>query len=359
MFDSINTLTDKGLDSPIILLFGDDEFSREEAQDKIINMLVASEDDKFNFDAFDGESASLNNIIELCMSYPMMSDKRVVLVKRFDKLFQGRVSKKVETSSAIANYLNNPLESTKLILTAELESAKDVYKTFKSSDKEKFIKKVAALKFPFNKLILDYKWMEFPRVYESEYPKWTKDKFKCYGKNIQPEAVDILLSRTKQTLRDISNEVEKIVIAIDKKNDITIEDINFITGSNREFTVFELQKQIADRNISKVIFILNKMLSVDKQEMLIMAIISKFFINLLKISEEFRNNASPQALASKLGISPFQFSDYSNALRKYTLNDIENAILYLFETDLKLKSSGYDNLSVIQEMFINIVSREN
>jgi DNA polymerase-3 subunit delta len=355
MFESVNQLVNSDITSPIVLLFGEDEFSREEAQNALLNKYVATEDDKFNFDIFDGENASLNVIADLCRSYPMMSDKRVVMVKRFEKLFTGRTSKKIETSSPISSYLKNPSLDTKLILIAEIDSAKDIYKTYKSNDKDKFNKKISSLKFPFNILISQYAWMEFPRVYESEYPRWTRERFKLKGKNIQPEAVEIMLSKTKQSLRDINNEVDKLSLALPGKKDITLDDINFLTGSTREYNVFELQKAIAARDLSKSIMIINKILSTDRQEMLIIAIISKFFINLLKVIEDFKSNVSPQVLASKLGISPFQFNDYQIALKKYNINDIENSIVSLCSTDLNLKSANSDSLLIMQKLLYSIM----
>lgn len=358
MFNSAESFINNKISYPIILLFGDDEFSREEVQNKLLAHYIADENDKFNLDIFDAEEIDVNSLVNLCRSYPMMGDKRVVLVKRFEKLFSGRISKKVETSSPFISYLNEPLDSTFLILVASIDGAKDFYKNFKSSNKEAFQKKVSSLKFPFKQLISQHAWMEFPRIYESEYPKWVESRFNKNNKSIQPEALEILVSRTKQNLRDLNNEVEKILLATEDKREITLKDVSFLTGSTREFTVFELQKSIAERNISKAIKILNNILSVDRQEMLMIAIFSKFFINLLKISDEFRNGAPPQVLASKLGISTYQFNDYVIALKNYLPEDIENAITSLCNTDLKMKSSISDGLMVMQNMLFDIMEKK-
>jgi DNA polymerase III subunit delta len=359
MFNSINELIKSKQNYPIILLFGEDEFAREEAQNKLIEYFVASENDKFNFDIFDGEEIQQSTLTDLCKSYPMMGDRRVVLVKRFEKLFTGRTSKKNETSSPLSHYLNSPSESTTLILVASIDSVKDVYKSFKSSSKEAFQKKLSTIKFPYNQLISKFAWMEFPRVYESEYPRWTESRIRVAGKNIQPEALEVLVSRTKHTLRDLSNEVDKLLLATDGKNEITLKDVSFLTGTTREYTVFELQKAISDRNISKAVTILNRILSVDKQEMLMIAIYSKFFINMLKVSEDFKSGAPAQTLASKIGISPYQFNDYQNALKKYSIAEIEHAIIAICETDFKMKSAVSDSLIVMQNMLFEIMEKKS
>ncbi|MBX3042981.1 MAG: DNA polymerase III subunit delta [Candidatus Kapabacteria bacterium] len=358
MYKNINDLLKNSESHNIILLFGEDEFAREEAQNLLIKKFVATEDDKFNFDIFDGEDAKLNQIIDLCRSYPMMTERRVVLVKRFDKLFLGRTSKKIETSSPVANYLESPSETTVLILTASIDGVKDVFKTFNSSSKDAYQKKVGSIKFPYNKIISKYCWMEFPRVYESEYPKWVESRLKSFGKTIDHNALEILVSRTKQTLRDLSNEVDKLVLATEGVSNISLKDVSFLTGSTREYTVFELQKAIAERNIAKAVMIMNKILAVDRQEMLMIAIYSKFFTNLLKICDDFRVGMPPNSMSSKLGISPYQFNDYSLALKKYSPDEIEFALLAICETDLKMKSSNSDGLMVMQNMLFEIMEKK-
>ncbi len=355
MFDSIKQLLSLNSNIPIILLFGEDEFSKEEAQNQLINKFIVSEEDKFNLDIIEAENTSINFIIELCRSYPMLSNERYVVVKNFEKLFSGRSSKKLADSSPFAIYLKNPSPDTKLILVANIDSAKDILKTYKSGDKDRFLKKISTLKFPFNTLISDFLWMEFPRVYESDYPRWTRERLKLYGKTIQSEALEIMLSRTKQSLRDISNEIEKLSIALPDKKDISVDDINFLIGSTREFNVFELQKSIANKDLSKSIMILNKMLSADKQEMLIIAILSKFFINLLEIIEDYESNSQIQLMASKLGITTFQFNDYHSALKKYNIKEIENSINYLCKCDLDLKSTNSDSLLTMQKLLYSLM----
>ena len=359
MFSNVNELIKSDISYPIILLFGENEFSREEAQNLLIKKYVSTENDKFNFDIFDGDDTQISSLVDLCRSYPMMSDKRVVLVKRFDKLFSGRASKKNETSSPLSFYINSPSDTTILILVADIDGAKDISKTFKSSNKEQFNKKVATLKFPYNQLISKFGWMEFPRVYESEYAKWTEGRIKAKGRTIQPEALEILVSRTKQTLRDLSNEVDKLLLATEGQKQITLDEINFLTGSTREYSTFDLQKVIVERNLPKAVRILNKILAVDRQEMLMIVIFSKLFINLLKIYDDYKAGVPPQSLSTKIGISPYQFSDYQTALKKYNAREIEHAVMAICETDFKLKSSNPDSLMIMQNMLFEIMEKKN
>jgi DNA polymerase III delta subunit len=120
-----------------------------------------------------------------------------------------------------------------------------------------------------------------------------------------------------------------------------------------------LQKVIVERNLPKAVRILNKILAVDRQEMLMIVIFSKLFINLLKIYDDYKAGVPPQSLSTKIGISPYQFSDYQTALKKYNALEIEHAVMAICETDFRLKSSNPDSLMIMQNMLFEIMEKKN
>lgn len=359
MFNKISELISSDSKSPIIFLFGENEFNKEEAQELLIKKLVHDENTLFNFDIINGEDSQLSYVIDLCRSYPMMSEKRVVLIKRFDKLFPPRLSKNFALNSPLASYLNSPSDSTILIINSDSDALKDIYKNYKSLSKELFLKYVSSFKFPYNILLSKYLWMEFPRIYESDYTKWADERFASKGIKINFDALELLISSTKQNLRDISHEIEKILIALNGKKEITLKDIVFLTGSTREYNVFDLQKAVIERDLSKAIRILNKILSTDKQEVLIIVILSKFFINLFKFNDKPFDKSSSFTLPAKMGINKFQFNDYISASKKYSQAEIENAIISLCETDSILKSTSTDSIMLMQNLLFRIMERKN
>lgn len=338
----------------ILLLFGEEDFLLEETLNLIINKLVKTEFDKYNFDILDTDENKIERIIELASSFPMMTDSRVIVVKRFDKLFSGRAKK--NDSNPFEKYLNNFQATTKLILVADLESAKEISKyADKGKSNPQFAKKLNTLKFPFDKLIENYSWIEFPKLSENKYAEWIIKRFKSKAKTIEPQAADLIASQSRQSLRDLSNEVDKIATYYDSKNDITVDDVHVVIGSTREYNVFELQKSIGDKNIVKALEILHKILSRDSQEMLILAILSKYFISLMKLSDESKVTSNPYQLSQKVGIYSTHLDEYMNAVKKYNPNQLDNAIMELTEVDFRIKSGTMDKLSLMQNMLINIM----
>ena len=255
MIKSIDELIKSGDYPPIFLMFGEENFLLEEAYEKIIAELCNSESSKFNFDLVDCDTAGINKdellstIIDMCNSFPFMTDRRVVVVKRFDKLFEGKRSKKKDLSSPLGRYLDSPQPTTVLILLANVDSLNGISKDISNPKKKKAAeKKIESVKFPFNFIMQHYEWLEFPKVWESELSSWILNRIKQNGKQISQESAELIIAQSSPSLRDLNNEIEKLLLYVKDKSEISIDDVNFIVGASRKFNVFELQKDIGKRN---------------------------------------------------------------------------------------------------------------
>ncbi len=358
MLVNINEILNNEVLPSIILLYGEEDLLIENSVKQLLSKVLKNDNVKFNFDMFDGDdpNSDVMKINDVCKSYPMMAERRVVLVKRFDKFFSGRTSKKTE-QLPIIKYFDNPSPFTLLILTADVETAKDLSRFTREGKTQIISKKMASVKFPFNILIEKHSWIEYPKVPESEYPKWIISKFKEHKKSINETAAQLITAHCKQSLRDINNEINKLDTFTFDKKEITVDDVLLLVGSTREFNVFELQKAVGERNLRKSITILNKMLANDRQEMLILTILTKYFIVLWKLLDEANISNNSFQLAQRVGVFSTHLPEYQSALKRYKPNELDRAFIVLAETDLSLKTTGGDSLYLMQKMLMNIIQK--
>lgn len=338
-------------------LFGEEEFLIEKNSKFIVSQLIQNESEKFNFDTFDGEDADQLQIASTAASFPMMSDRRVIYIKNFYKLFSPRGSKKDETLP-ISRYLKSPSPSTILILTDAPDSIKGLQKL--KNDPKKLDSKIKSVRFPFNILLENAFWLEFPKVYESEMKSWAISAAKEKNLKFAPGGLDLLLSQTNPNLREIDNELNKISVFLgDNNREITIDEISFLKGSSRDYNVFELQKAIGERNIKQSMNILLNMQKNSDQSILITTMLSKYFATLFVLSDEIKITNNEYTLAPKIGTSPYFVKDYIKALKNYSTLEIDFALIYITEADLKLKTSSGSKISVLQDMLIKILTGGN
>ncbi len=248
----------------------------------------------------------------------------------------------------------NPSKSTVLVLRASLDNLNGLTNEL-SRNNAKAEKKIDSAKFPLNAILRNHYWIEYPKVYESAFPAWVSRRFSSLGKAITREAADLLIAQCKPTLRDLANEAEKVVLYHKDKKEIGIDEINHLVGHTREYNIFELQKAVGERNIRKSFTILSFMLATDRQEMLVITMLTRYFTMLWKLLDESKKTSDPRQLAQAVGLTPYFMSDYLSALKNYSPLELDNAFKFLCEADLSLKSSAGDSLFIMQQMLIKIM----
>lgn len=343
---SIKTLAEL---PPILLICGEEEFLVEQAYKKIVS-LSSGEINSYDCQIIDARDATLETVVEQCRTYPFVAEKRFVAVRNFETYFSGR--KKVDEKSPFAKYLKSPSPTTALVLVAQAEQLNGLNDAFKKNKEQKLI---SSLKFPYKELIENHTWIEYPKIWEREFPAWIKKRFATIGKDISTEACEMLTTITNPTLRDLNNEIEKLLLFIGETKSVTVDHVLNVAGGTRTFNVFELQKAVGQRKIALSIEILEKMLATERVEMLILAVLTKYFTALWRLTEERLTTSNQYQLASAIGISSFFVNEYLDALSRYSPTDIEKAFFALTEADEALKTSSTDSLTVLEKAFIEII----
>lgn len=357
IIESLTPLLKSRAFPPILLVFGEEDFLVEEATNALIEAAVEKNGmESFNFDSFDGSDLSAEALVEMSSAFPMMSERRVVVVRHFEKMNIGR-GKDAEKKSPLTTYLRNPSPTTFLLLVAEhdeLQGLKSAVTNPKQQEKAK--KKLAALKFPFNILVRECEWMEFPKMRESALSSWVADRCKSLGREIAPDACELLVAQAGESLRDLHNEIQKIITFAPDKKRLTREDIAEVIGVSKNYNIFELQRTIGERNLPKALEITQRMLVVERQELLIISMLTRYFTILWKLTEVMQQTQSPYELSKAVGIDQYFITEYIGALRMYSRGRIESAFYALCDADIAMKTSTSESGDVIlQKMLMKII----
>jgi DNA polymerase-3 subunit delta len=339
--DSLETSLRHGKIEPIYLLFGDEEFLIEEALDRITSIAVDESTRSFNFDLLYGSETTINDLVERASAYPLMAERRVVVVKELDRLFALRG--KPDESSPFVRYMRHPLESTTLVMTAAVS---DFLTKGKSGE---------SAKAPYKWIVENGAGVHFKKVYDRELPSWTAERIRARGKEITPDAVELFVGYTGASLRILSNEIEKVFTFVEERKRITIEDIRAVVGASKTYNIFELQKAVGAKNLDMSVEITERMLRAGEPEQLILTMLARYFTLLWRLHELRTTTRNQNELARAVGISQFFLNEYMAALTRYPMAHLRNAFEALLQADITMKSSNIDPSTVLQLMLISII----
>jgi DNA polymerase-3 subunit delta len=323
--------------SPVYLFMGEEEYYIDYLTKLIINNSLQDHEKDFNLNILYGKDTLISDIISISKQYPVMSERKLVVVKEAQDLSK----KDVEGNSLddLLNYVNNPLNSTILVLNFK----------HKSLDKRKAIYK-AILK---NGLIYESK-----RLYENQAQDWILSYLKSFNFIIDKKSSFLITELLGTEINKIANELDKLIVLKGKNKTITQDDIEKYIGISKEFNVFELRKAIGERDLFKCMKIIDYFSKNPKSNPLVVVIslVFDFFIKLFIYHS--LSDKSDRSIASALKVNPYFVKDYSSAARNYSMKTISSKISILREFDLKSKGLGANNKSnsdILKELIFKLL----
>jgi DNA polymerase-3 subunit delta len=299
----------------IYFLHGEEPYFIDVITDAIVENAMDESERDFNQTIIYGKEVDAGAIISDAKSYPMMGERRLVVIKEAQEF------KDIEL---LESYFNNPVDTTIFVLC---------YKYKKFDTRKKLIKTAATNGLVFlSDKIRDYKLVD-----------WISSYAKEAGHSISPKAAMLLAEFLGTDLSRIVNELEKLSIIVEKETTITEVHIEENIGISKDYNFYELSNAFAERNYLKASKIVNYFEKNPKMGPLIPVISNLFSYHTKLMRLHFSKDKSPASLASVLGVAPFLVTQYTQAARIYNPKKLAENISILQEYDLK--SKGIENSS--------------
>jgi len=300
----------KGIFKPVYILMGDEPFYPEMVAQAILDNCVDEFGKDFNETICYGSDVTADQVITAARRFPMMSDRQLVMVK------EAQAMKGIED---LAIYAAEPLDSTVLVLLfhkASVDKRKSLYKTVQKEG-----------------VVLDS-----PAIREYELPSWIQKYYEGRGLHIDPQAAALLAESCGTDLLRIAAETDKLIKSIPENcTDVSVSDIEKNVGISREFSVFELTKELSYKNAAKALRIAAGIgVSAKFQMPMAVSALHTHYYRILKYAALLAKGAYPSAeekAAALAGVNPYFYKEYDVAVRNYPLKKAMAAISLLCEYD--------------------------
>ena len=283
-----------------------------------LNKTVLSEEERsFNQTIFYGKDTAIEEIVDAAKRFPMMAEHQLVIVREAQELY--RVIHQLES------YIANPQPSTILVVC---------YK-YKSLDKRKKLYKSLQ-----GKSVL----FESKKLYENQVPDWIIRWVKTKNRIINLKASHLLVECLGTHLSSIEQSLEKLILLVDRENEITENHIEEHIGFSKDFNNFELRRALVAGNISHAQKICHYFSLHSRQHPIIVTLstLHQFFMQLLQYHS--LENHNPSHVSRVLGIREFAVKEYQLAARRYPMKSISDILEKIRIADLNCKGLGVDSI---------------
>ncbi len=275
---------------------------------------ILTEDEKgFNLTIVYGKDVDWPTVVNACRRYPMFAERQVVIIKEAQQL------KDIES---LEMYFAQPQPSTVLVVA---------YKGGKVDKRKGFGRIVSKVG----------NYFESKKLYDTDLPKWSEGMITQKGFKINSKANMLLVEHIGNDLNRLENELEKLILNIGKRKDITEDDIEKYIGISKEYNIFELQAALGAKNFSKAINIVSYFGNNPKAAplALVMPTLYSYYNKLYQIIGLNYYNEN-DLMKQVPGLNYYSAKEAAVAFRNYQKEGIEKAILILQQYNLK--SIGFE-----------------
>ena len=315
-FDSLMRQLKAGTFSPVYLLMGDEPYYIDKLSSFFQNDVVAPEQQAFDLTVVFGADVNAAQIADMIMQYPMMSPRKVVIVKEaqdlksIDKL-EKYMSRLLPQNILVLCYKNKPGTRRPKLATA-VEKVGVVYESKKLKD-----------------------W---------QLPKFISAYVAKQNATIDEKSTLMIADHIGPDISRLTSELDKLMVLLaGNRRCITPDIVERSVGVSKDFNIFEFRDAIVNKNVFKANQIIKYFNSNPKagSAYSLVPFLFSFFQNLL-IAYYAPNRNNPNALADYLGLrSAWSVKDYITAMRNYSGRKTFQILDKLAEIDAKTK--GLDN----------------
>jgi DNA polymerase-3 subunit delta len=298
--------------APCYLVYGDESYFIEEVGHWFEHAVVPEEFRDFNQTVLYGADFNMTAVIERARQLPMMYERTLVVVRQAQGLMR--------QMNELESYVSQPNPQCVLVFLIHQSSIDRRKKAVKEIEKQEGL-------IACNKL------------YENEVPRWFDQELKSVNVRFEPSAKQLFLATVGNDPKRIKSELQKMILAESKAEQIQIEHIERYVGVHRTFNVFELQKALSQGRIDQAANILAYFSDNSKEHpvQMTLPVLFSYFNKVFKY-HALKNKSEA---AKVLGVSPYFMKDYENAAKVYSMKRLTRLLADLKSIDLQSKGVGY------------------
>ena len=322
----------KGIFAPVYVLMGEEPYYCEKLARLIQEHALEDWERDFNETVCFGADVDADFVVTASRRFPMMAERQLVMVK------EAQAMRSIEELSV---YCQKPLDSTVLVLLLRGSSLDKRKALYKAASKAGVV-------------------FESVPVRDTAMPVWISEYYASRGLDIDPDAARLLAEYSGTDLSKLESETDKLMRNLPQgSRKVTVDDIEKNVDISRQFSIFELTKALSYRSTAKA---LKTAAYIGRSARFAMApAVSALFIHfnrVLKYEALLASNPHPGAdqKARVLGVQPYFFGEYDEAVRNYPLPRAMKVIALLEEYDFKGKG-GDSGAAAPSELLTELVMK--
>ena len=325
----------------VYFIYGNEGYLKQHYATMICNTTVSKDFADFNLKKLDGKDTSLNEIYDCISSFPMMSDYSCTLVK--DYTLTDFVGDRGKLDSEFEAVITDIPETSVLVFWMDTIEVDE-----KNSKWSRLIKL-------FDELGVCAKIDKRTR---SALEKLLVSSAAKKGCTLSRENAAYIINLVGEDMSTLQNELHK-VCAFAGSGEINRDHIDKTVIVSVEAKIFQLSRMIVKGEADQAFENLGNLFKLREEPIVILSVLAKAFVDMYRV-KAIKETGVPYSRLSEDFPSAYKgrgfvLDNAANDGKGYSITQLKNAMDILSDADRRLKSTGEDGKTVIEELILRLL----
>ena len=317
--------------SSLYLFIGDESYLKRQYVRKIVSSVLTDGMEEFNYTRFEGKDIDLNDVFDLALQFPMMSDRRCILVDdyKFDSIGEDDLALIEQSFSSLP-------ESTVLIFLQDISVI----------NKRGAGKRLIDLFEKYGNVV------SFDKRQGDALIRPLISSAKKSGCELDKATAQYFVEQVGDDYNTLLNELNKVCSFVGS-GVITTKHIDEVATTTPQTKIFLLTDYLLSGNIDKAFEVYDILVFQKTEPELMLGVIVSAFVDLYRIKCALEQGLTLSEIVIKLDAKnkEYGFRKHIQRQRRIDLDKLRSCLDLLEEADMKLKRAR-DNPNIIIEQLI-------
>jgi len=189
-----------------------------------------------------------------------------------------------------------------------------------------------------------------------DFRRWIESEIKKRKLDLSPAQINLLVTRVGCDLRQIANELDKIVLHLDGKPASTMDEdsIRKLVPASRELMTFNLIDAVAQKNKKRALAYLNDLLTSGATEAAIITMIHRHMRQIYLWQILGSEGKNPVERSKELELSNFKMRKLTSQVGNFPMNTLPIMLSALAMADEEIKSSLLPSNIILEKLVIRL-----
>lgn len=311
----------------VYLLLGPEEYQCEQAYSLLRKTILSPEGVDFDCSVFIADQTPINEILGSANIFPMISKRRLVVVRDAEKF------KDADCETLLETLPNLSKRSTVVFSAHELDHRKKFYKTLREK----------------------YCVCEFAKLKDAALERWAETYLQKHGCRLSSASIKRIVELVGSDLQSLSSELDKLMLYAGETKLIPDAAIEDLVRASRQQGIFDFIGAVSQRDRNSALKSLANLLGLGEHPLVVVTMLARHFRQMLIAKESMQKGMSGRDIGAAAQIPPFILDKFLRQVKGVENRDIHEIYLRLATIDKQLKSSSLDGRVLLESLVCALV----